>query len=90
MSAEKNSVMKVTGVTFEEFTGYEFMPPSTFFIRDATGDYKFFHTASRTKAQTFVDSAYGKGRYTVVASKLQKTKSKQEGGGYSCNGTATR
>lgn len=90
MTAVKKVVMKVTPITFDEFTGYDFLPPSTFFIRDATGDYRFLHTSSRAKAQTFVDAEYGKGRYTVVASKLQKTKSKQEGGGYSCNGTATR
>lgn len=82
--------VKITEVTFEQFTDYEFVPVSTFFIRGATGDYYFIHTAKRSVAQEWVDETFGKGRYTVVASKLQKTKSKQEGGGYSCNGTATR
>lgn len=82
--------MKVTEVTFEEFTDIDFIPMSTFFIRGATGDYYFIHTAKRGVAQEWVDETFGKGRYTVVASKLQKTKSKQEGGGYSCNGTASR
>lgn len=82
--------MKITDVTFDEFTCIDFVPPSTFFIRGATGDYYFIHTSKRASAQEWVDENFGKGRYTVVASKLQKTKSKQEGGGYSCNGTATR
>lgn len=82
--------MKITDVTFDQFTEIDFVPPSTFFIRGATGDYYFIHTSKRALAQEWVDENFGKGRYTVVASKLQKTKSKQEGGGYSCNGTATR
>lgn len=82
--------IKITPVTFDEFTGYEFNPPSTWFIRSASGDYHFIHTASRTVAQDWVNENFGKGRYTVVASKLQKTKSKSESGALSCTGTATR
>lgn len=82
--------MKITDVTFDQFTEIDFVPPSTFFIRGATGDYYFIHTSKRASAQEWVDENFGKGRYTVVASKLQKTKPKNESGALSCTGTATR
>ena len=81
---------KVTVVDFNTFTDYEFIPPATFYILNAMGDYVFVHTASRAIAQEYIDSVYSKGRYKIVASKLQKTVSKLEGGGYSVTGTETR
>ena len=81
---------KVTIVDYNTFTDYLFIPPSTFYIQNAMGEYWFIHTASRQVAQEFIDSTYGKNRYTVVASKLQKTASKSESGELSCRGTATR
>ena len=88
--AEKIKEPKVTIVDFNTFTDYEFIPPATFYIQNAMGDYVFVHTASRAVAQEYIDSVYSKGRYTIVASKLQKTVSKLEGGGYSVTGTETR
>ena len=76
--------MKTTILSYDEYSQM-IDPPSTFFIRDAVGQYVFIHTSSRVKAQ-----ACGKGKYTVIASRLQKTKSKLESGGLSCTGTATR
>jgi len=81
---------KVTIVDFNTFTDYLFIPPATFYIQNASGDYVFVHTAQRSVAQEYINELYGVGRYTIVASKLQKTVSKLEGGGYSCTGTATR
>lgn len=81
---------KVTKVSFTEFTDIDFIPPATFFIQNAMGEYIFIHTSKRQLAQEWVDENYGKGRYTVKASKLQATKSKLESGGLSCTGTATR
>lgn len=80
---------RITVVTFEQFSNYEFIPPATFFIQNALGDYIFIHTASRAVAQEWVNEEYGKGRYTVKASKLQKGK---ELGEHSrpAFGTATR
>jgi len=80
---------RITTVTFEEFSNYEFIPPATFFIQNALGDYVFIHTSKRAVAQEWVDTEYGKGRYTVKASKLQKGK---ELGEHSkpAYGTATR
>jgi hypothetical protein len=65
---------KITTVSFKEFAHYEFIPPATFFIQNALGEYVFIHTAKRATAQEWVDENYGKGRYTVKASKLQKGK----------------
>jgi hypothetical protein len=84
------SKQKITVVNFTEFSSLTFIPPATFFIQNAMGDYIFIHTAKRQVAQDWVDEEYGKGRYTVKASKLQATKSKLESGGLSCTGTATR
>jgi hypothetical protein len=81
---------KVSIVDYQTFTDYLFIPPSTFYIQNAMGEYWFVHTSSRVAAQEYIDSVYGKGRYTVVASKLQKTVSKSESGELSCRGTATR
>lgn len=81
---------KITVLTFTQFSSMEFIPPATFFIQNAVGHYLFIHTSKRQQAQDWVDAEYGKGRYTVKASKLQATKSKLESGGLSCTGTATR
>ena len=82
--------LKKTIVTYAQYTDYEFIPPATFFIVDALQQYVYYHTSKREVAQQAVDSEYGKGRYTVKASKLQKTKSRMENGGVSCHGTASR
>lgn len=81
---------RTTTVTFAQFADIEFIPPATFFIQNAFGEYVFIHTSKREVAQVWVDENYGKGRYTVKAAKLQATKSKLESGGLSCTGTATR
>lgn len=83
------SKQKITTVTFDEFSNYEFIPPATFFIQNAMGEYIFIHTANRATAQDWVDENYGKGRYTVKASKLQKGKELGEGS-KPAFGTATR
>jgi len=90
MTEQHKKDPKVTIVDYNTFTDYLFIPPSTFYIQNAMGEYWFIHTASRQVAQEFVDNTYGKNRYTVVASKLQKTVSKSESGELSCRGTATR
>lgn len=80
---------KITVVSFEQFSNYEFIPPATFYIQSAMGDYIFIHTSSRAIAQEWVNEEYGKGRYTVKASKLQKGKELGEGS-KPAFGTATR
>lgn len=86
MTVEKKpKEIKVTVVSHEEFTDYEFQPPSSFFIMDSLQNYNFYHTRSRAAAQDKVDEDYGKGRYKVIASKLEKGS-----GEYTCRGTQTR
>ncbi|MNF78505.1 hypothetical protein D3C85_1029380 [compost metagenome] len=68
------SELKITVVPFEQYSVYDFIPPATWFIKNAMGDFVFIHTRERAKAQDWVDENYGKGRYTVNASKIQKGK----------------
>lgn len=64
--------LKITTVTFEEFTDIDFIPPATFFFKDALGDIHFLHSSKREVCQEWVDEHYGKGKYKVIASKTQK------------------
>lgn len=89
MTATKKTV-KTENITFEQFSAWDFMPPGTFYIRNALGDYLFLKTSDRKAAQDHVNAEFGKGRYTVVAAKIEAGKSKLESGGYSCTGTTTR
>lgn len=83
-------VIKTVIVDFDAFSDWDFIPPGSFYIRTASGDYLFLKTSDRATAQKFVNENYGKGKYTVIPSKIQKTVSKLESGGLSCTGTATR
>lgn len=86
--AEK--VIKTVVVKFEKFSEWDFIPPGSFYIRPASGDYLFLKTSDRKAAQEFVNKEYGDGKYAVIPTKDQKTKSRLESGGLSCTGTATR
>lgn len=77
--------VRVTVVDFDLFSDIDFIPPATFYIRNASGDYVFVHTRSRDKAQAWIDENYGEGRYKVNASKIQKGSGK-----LTCTGTQTR
>lgn len=87
---EKTKTVKTVDVSYEEFTDPDFIPPGTFYVRNALGVYVFLKTSDRATAQKQIDNYYGKGRYTAVASKILPTKSKLESGGLSCTGTSTR
>lgn len=76
--------LKVTVVQYEEFVGMDFIAPATYFIMDSLQNYVFIHTRDRSKAQDYIDEHYGKNRYKVVASKLQKGK-----GDITCRGNQT-
>lgn len=88
MSKEKE--IKITIVDYATFTDYQFNPPSTFYVMDCLQNYHYIHTSDRKVAQDWVDSKFGKGKYTVKASKEQKVKPRTESGDYTCVGVATR
>lgn len=79
--------IRITIVEYDTFTQYDFEPPATFFTRSAMGDYYFYHTRDRAKAQEACDMLFDRGRYTVNASKMQKGKA---GVAFTCTGTQTR
>ena len=86
MSKEVETVV----VSYQEFTDYEFIPPASYFIMDSLQNYVFYKTSDRAKAQNACDEQYGKGRYTVKASKITKGKIKNESGEYTVRGTQSR
>lgn len=51
--------VKTTQVSFEEYTGLGFEPPSNYCIRTADGDFTFIHCRERRKAERWVKEHYG-------------------------------
>lgn len=86
----KEKELKVTTVTFEQFSGINFIPPANFYVRDAMNVYHFISTSDRLVAQRWIDDTFGPNKYNAVPSKVMKTKSKLESGGLSCTGTESR
>lgn len=82
--------IKTVIVSLDEFSEWDFVPPGSFYIRNALGDYVFLKTSKRKDAQDFINDEYGKGKYAVIPAKIQKTESRLESGGLSCTGTSTR
>lgn len=85
-----SKVLKTVVVSYDSFSEWDFIAPGSFYIRPASGDYLFLKTSDRKAAQAFVNKEYGAGKYAVIPTKDQKTKSRLESGGLSCYGTATR
>lgn len=90
--AEKDiSKIKTTIVPYEIYTEYDFIDPGAFYFKTAFGDRIYIHSSDRMTCQAIADDYSGiKGKYVVVASKVQKTKCKNEAGTYTCTGVATR
>lgn len=86
---EKKAIRTVE-VSYDEFSAWDFIPMGSFYIRTAMGNYLFLKTSDRAAAQAHINEQFGKGKYSVVAAKLEKTKSRLESGEYSCRGTSTR
>ena len=83
--------IETTIVEYKQFSDFDFIPPGSFYIRIATGDYVFYKTSDRAKAQAQIDLDFPpKGKYTAIPVKISKTKSKLESGGLSCYGTQSR
>ena len=90
MSEPKKKELKTTIITLQEFSDPNFIPPSTWFFKDAMGQYVFVHTSKRVLVQEYIDEHYGKGKYSPIPTKDQKTKSRLESGQLSVYATATR
>lgn len=89
MSDDKKEI-RVSVISYEQYTDYEYVEVATWFVVDAMQNYVYFHTSKREAAQAACDERYGKGKYTVKTSKIQKTKSSREDGGYSAYGNNSR
>lgn len=85
MNSFKVDGVKVTQVSFEEFTDYDFIPVATFYCMDSMQNYTFVHTAKREVAAKVIEEIYGHNRYAIKTSKIQKGN-----GNITCTGTATR
>ena len=87
----KEKELKVTTVTYEDFTAYDYICQAAFYFKDALGQIHMLHSSKREECQAWVDLNYPpKGKYKVIASREQKTKSRQESGEYSAVGSSTR
>lgn len=82
--------LKITEVSYEEFTDIDFIPPSNWFFKDALGNFIFCHTSKREVVQEYINENYGVNKYKPIPTKDMKTKSKLENGGMSVVATATR
>lgn len=91
MSEKKPKELKVTTVSFEDFTAYDYICAAAFYFKDALGNIHMLHSSKREECQQWVDENFPpKGKYKVIASREQKTKSRQESGEYSAVGVSTR
>lgn len=93
MSKEVEVVSKTIGELqywSDEEQGYVEKFASGLYIIDALGNYVFFMTRDRKKAQQKCNEIYGENKYTVRTTSDKKTKSRLESGGVSCHGTTSR
>lgn len=78
-------------VPFDSLEDDDFIAPSAFYFRPASGEAIFVKCKDRAKAQQLCDEWTGeKGKYTIRAIKNVKSKSKLESGELSCTGSNTR
>lgn len=90
MPEKKVKEIKSVPVTFTQFSEWDFIPPGSYYVRNAMGDYTFYKTSKRADAQLQADKDFGVGKYSVIAAKLEKPTSRLESGEYSVRGTSTR
>lgn len=69
--------VKTTTISFEEFTDDQFIKPSNHYVKNAMGDFTFFHSRDRATCQQACDEMYGAGQYKVNASKMGKSPESQ-------------
>jgi hypothetical protein len=75
--------LRTTLVTFEQFSDLDFVHPSTYYIKLATGDFLYFHTNDRKLVKEYIDKEYD-GIYAIRASKMIKPKGLVEGFTVTC------
>jgi hypothetical protein len=90
MSEPKKRELKVSIVSYEEFSAYDYIPVAAYYFKNASGDFVCLHSSDRLECQSWTDENYSKNKYSVIPSKNSKPKSKLESGGLSCSGTSTR
>lgn len=77
-------------VPFESLEEDDFVAPSAFYFRPASGEAIFVKCRDRAKAQQLCDEwTEEEGKYTIRAIKNVKTKSKTESGELTCYGSNT-
>jgi hypothetical protein len=58
-------------VSYEDFNDPDFHYPSNYYIVNCFGEYVFYKTRSRHKAQQSVNSFYGASKYQVRSANLK-------------------
>ncbi len=71
------SKCKTTVISYSEFIDDDFKKPSNHYIKNAMGDFTFFHSRDRATCQQACDEMYGVGQYKVNASKMGKSPESQ-------------
>lgn len=56
--------------SFQDTLCIDFVPPSSYYTRDALDQVVFFKGTSRKKCQSVCDSIYGEGKYKIASSKF--------------------
>lgn len=90
MTEAKKKELKITVVDYDTFSDYDYVPVAAHYFKNAMGEFVHIHSSDRAECQAWIDENYGPNKYKVIPSKIAKTKSKLENGGYSACGTATR
>ena len=62
--------VQITPITFEQFSAWDFEAPAAYYTRSAMGNYYYYHTKDKAKAQAAADELLGKGLYRVTSSKI--------------------
>lgn len=72
-------------VEYSKTLEVDYKHPHDFYIRNCLGNFVYFQTKVRSKAQDKCDEVYGKGKYKVNAAKIKKQDKP-----LTCRGVATR
>lgn len=69
----KQKEIQKTVVSYEVYSEEEFSHPSGYFVVDCLGNRVYYHSRDRSVCQQEVDKDYGKGKYSVKATKDSKS-----------------